>query len=136
MRNILFTIVLLCFGFSSYAKEPISYTAELINQPYPLHNNAENKKKLKIISIKRYKLSNGEEWLQYRYITNIDLDNRKLLIIEAKKIWPSFRTMSESFGHITAIMAPSKQSNSVFSLKTLSKQIPFKKSNNKWKIKI
>ena len=117
---------------AAFAAEPISYVAVPINPPYPVHHTFTNGEKVKIISIKEYKLSNGNKWLQFRYVTKLDLNKHQLLVNEAKNIWPSFKSMAEEFNHTTAIMAPSHQSGSVLAIKTKSKQISISLINDKW----
>ena len=115
-----------------YAAEPISYVAVPIDPPYSVSHTYDNGDKVIIISIKEYKLSNGDRWLQYRYVTNLDLNNQPLLLNEAKAIWPSFKNMTETYKHTLAVMAPSHQTGPSFALKTESKQIPIKLTNETW----
>ena len=114
-------IAFIILNSTVYASGPISYVASPIEPPYSVNHTFGNGTKVKIISIKEYKLSNGDRWLQYRYITNLDLNDQQLLLKEAKAIWPSFKSMTEAYKHTLAVMAPSHQSGPVLALKTESK---------------
>ena len=134
MRASIFILLLGAISISTatFAAEQISYVAIPVNHPYPVQHTFDNGDKVKIISIKEYKLSSGDKWLQFRYVTKLDLNNQQLLLNEAKTIWPSFKSMTEAYNHKIAVMAPSHQSGSLLSVKTESKQIPIKLINDIW----
>ena len=111
------------------------YVATPYNPPYPVEYIYPNGQKLKIISIKDNKTSKGDRWIEFSYLTDIDIDNRKMLIEEAKKIWPSFKVMADALEYKIAIMGPSKQSGTVLMRKTITKRIPIFKKSDKWEFK-